>query len=85
MPAFAHTFHGGPRLGYPNDKLMEREQPVYIQWTLTRKLEHLDFGEDLCLLSHKLQNMQIWWHIRVYCKRRTYDQLWEDSRNLNPV
>ena len=71
MPAFAHTFHVRPRLGYPNDKLMEREQPVCIQWTLTaRKLEDLDFDEDLCLLSHKLQNMQEMVDIRVYLPAR---------------
>lgn len=29
-----------------------------IQWTITRKLEDLDFADDLCLLSHKLQHIQ---------------------------
>ena len=29
-----------------------------IQWTFTRKLEDLDFADDLCLLSHKLQHMR---------------------------
>nr|KAG5686358.1 hypothetical protein BaRGS_026819 [Batillaria attramentaria] len=29
-----------------------------IQWTLTRKLEDLDFADDLALLSHRLQDMQ---------------------------
>ena len=29
-----------------------------IQWTLMRKLEDLDFTDDLVLLSHRLQDMQ---------------------------
>ena len=29
-----------------------------IQWTLTRKLEDLNFADDLCLMSHKLQHMR---------------------------
>ena len=29
-----------------------------IQWTLMRKLEDLDFADDLALLSHRLQDMQ---------------------------
>ena len=29
-----------------------------IQWSLTRKLEDLDFVDDLCLMSQKLQHMQ---------------------------
>nr|KAG5710457.1 hypothetical protein BaRGS_022275 [Batillaria attramentaria] len=29
-----------------------------IQWTRTRKLEDLDFADDLALLSHRLQDMQ---------------------------
>ena len=29
-----------------------------IQWTLTSKLEDLDFADDLALLSHRLQDMQ---------------------------
>ena len=29
-----------------------------IQWTLMRKLEDLEFADDLALLSHRLQDMQ---------------------------
>ena len=29
-----------------------------IQWSFTRKLEDLDFADDLCLMSQKLQHMQ---------------------------
>ena len=29
-----------------------------LQWTFMRKLEDLDFADDLCLLSHKLQHMR---------------------------
>ena len=30
-----------------------------IQWTLIRKLKDLDFADDLGLLSHRLQGMQV--------------------------
>lgn len=29
-----------------------------IQWTLTQKLEDLDFANDLCLISHKLEHIR---------------------------
>ena len=33
-------------------------QKTGIQWTLTKKLEDLDFADDLALLSHTQAQMQ---------------------------
>ena len=34
------------------------DQPRGIQWTMTSRLEDLDFADDACLLSHTFQNIQ---------------------------
>lgn len=52
VPAFAYTFLGGPRLGYQTSSQNEKN------WYTVDYKEDLDFADDLCLLSHKLQHMQ---------------------------
>ena len=30
-----------------------------LQWTLTHRLEDLDYADDLCLLTHRLADMKV--------------------------
>jgi hypothetical protein len=34
------------------------KEPKGIQWTLQTRLEDLDFADDICMLSHRYQDMQ---------------------------
>jgi hypothetical protein len=34
------------------------KEPKDIQWTLRTRLEDLDFADDICMLSHRYQDMQ---------------------------
>ena len=34
------------------------KEPKGIQWTLQTRLEYLDFADDICMLSHRYQDMQ---------------------------
>ena len=34
------------------------KEPKGIQWTLQTRLEDLDFAADICMLSHRYQDMQ---------------------------
>ena len=39
-------------------KKMDEESPNGIQWGLTKKLNDLDYADDICLLTHKYADMQ---------------------------
>jgi Tfp pilus tip-associated adhesin PilY1 len=34
------------------------KEPKDIQWTLQTRLEDLDFADNICMLSHRYQDMQ---------------------------
>ena len=76
----SQCFIGGPGLGY--------QASLYVRsgknWTLTRKLEALNFAYYLCLMSHKLQHTREKLEEECHRESRTKDQHWEDTRNENP-
>ena len=55
MPAFTYTFVSSPRLGY-HTSLRSKKNWYTVD---TRKLEDLDFADELCLMTpHNLQHRQ---------------------------
>jgi len=58
MTFFSVRYFKGKKYDLYNGCRLDKTDKTGIQWTITTQLHDLDYADDICLLSQKLQNMQ---------------------------